>query len=154
MSGFNNSKQALRGSLGFTFIEAIVVMAVFAILAGASFPIYKIIQEKNNLNIARNVLVTATRRAQTLSVANKEDAVWGVHIEQGSVVVFKGLDYTARDISKDEAFSISQQIVPSGPADIIFSKLFGLPQTTGTIILSNNNETREIILNGKGILAY
>ena len=78
---------------GFTIIEVIIALSVVAILTGISLPIYKIMQQKNDLKMAEYVAVSAMRRAQILSQSVKEDSSWGVHIESSQIIVFKGSNY-------------------------------------------------------------
>ena len=98
-------------------------------------------------------IVETLSRAQILSQAVDDDISWGVYITSGSVILFKGVNYASRDITYDEIFEIPTNIVLSGLSEIVFAKFLGLPQTFGTIILtSNTNETRNIVVNSKGMV--
>ncbi len=95
------------------------------------------------------------RRAQVHSVASDGDTVWGVHVGVGGILLFKGISYVGRDQAFDENTSIPTSITIGGINDITFSKVFGLPNATGTITLtSQSNETRTITINEKGMVDY
>ena len=80
---------------------------------------------------------------------------WGVKILSENIVVFKGLNYAGRDVNYDELYSTSASVTPSGLSEIVFDKLTGLPQTTGTITLTSaNGDVRTIIINAKGSVTY
>lgn len=95
------------------------------------------------------------RRAQTVAQGVDGDTGWGVYLQSGSITLFKGTSYAARDSSFDEAFEVPTSITPTGISEIVFTKFSGIPQTTGTITLtSNTNETRNITINAKGMVNY
>lgn len=140
---------------GFTLIEVLLSVVAIGVIAGISVPLYQSFQVRNDLDIATVEIAQSVRRAQTLSEAVDGDVSWGIKIQSGSIIVFKGASYAVRDTTFDEVFEVPTSITPSGIAEVIFTKFTGLPQTTGTIILtSNNNETRIITINAKGIINY
>ena len=142
-------------SKGFTLIEVLLSIAAIAIIAGISVPIYQSFQVRNDLDIATVEIAQSARRVQTLSQAVDGDTSWGINIQSGSMVVFKGTSYTARDAAFDEVFDVPTSITPSGISEVVFAKFTGLPQTIGTITLTSNaNETRIITINAKGMVSY
>ncbi len=140
---------------GFTLLEVLLSVAAIAIIAGISVPIYQSFQVRNDLDIATVTIAQAFRRAQLLSQAVDGDTGWGVFVQSGSITLFKGISYAARDTAFDEIFEVPTNITPTGVSEIVFTKFTGNPQTTGTIILtSSTNETRSIIINAKGMVNY
>jgi prepilin-type N-terminal cleavage/methylation domain-containing protein len=140
---------------GFTILEIILSVALIAVFAAVSMPVYQAFQERNDLDIATISIAQTLRRAQFLSQAVDGDTSWGVYIQSGSATLFKGVSFATRDTSYDEVFDVSSNITTSGVLEIVFSKFTGLPQTTGTIILtSSTNETRTITINTKGTVGY
>ncbi len=149
-----NNKKGLCA--GFTLIEVLLALALVALLVGVSLPIYYTLFAKNNLDIAKNQVAQSLGRASFLSSASDGDMTWGVKILLGSVIVFKGTNYaTGRDATYDEEYATSSAVIPSGLTEVVFNKMTGLPQTTGTIILtSTNGEVRTITINNKGAVSY
>lgn len=140
---------------GFTLIEMLLVIAVITIIAGISIPIYQSFQVRNDLDIGTVSIAHSLRRAQVLSQAVDGDTTWGISITSGSLTLFKGTSYAARDSTYDELFTIPTSITPSGVSEIVFAKFTGLPLTAGTITLTSNaNETRTITINAKGMVDY
>jgi Tfp pilus assembly major pilin PilA len=130
-------------------------VAAIAIIAGMGIPVYQLFQNRNDLDIATVTIAQSARRAQVLSQAVDGDISWGITIQSGSVVIFKGPSYAGRDSIFDEVFEVSTSITQSGMSEIVFAKFTGLPQTTGTITLTSaNNETRNVIVNSKGMIDY
>lgn len=139
---------------GFTLVEVIISFGIVAVIAGMSAPVYKIMQQKNDLATAEFAVASTLRRAQLLAQAAKGDSDWGVHIENYQITVFKGQDYSSRDVNSDEVFSISPHISTSGLTDIIFNQLTGFPELTGLITLSAPDDSRNITINERGSIEY
>ncbi len=145
----------LRNNRGFSLFEVFFCVAVIAVLAAIAAPIYQSFQIRNGLAISAATANQAIRRAKVLSEAVYGDSSWGVKIQPGSIVVFKGSAYASRDSGYDEVFDMSPTVTASGIEEIVFSKLAGLPSATGAIILtSSNNETKTITVNEKGAVFY
>ena len=139
---------------GFTLPELLLSVAIIGALAGLSLPVYRSLMMKNDLDIAANTVAISLRRAQVLSQAVDGDITWGVKTQSGSIVVFKGASYASRDSMYDESFDIPTSISPSGTTEYIFSKFTGLPEVTGTVTLTTENDTRTVTINTKGTVSY
>lgn len=140
---------------GFTLLEVLLSVAAMSIIAGFSAPLYNSFQVRNDLDVTAATIAQSFRRAQIESQASSGDITSGVHIQAGSVTVFRGASYAARDTALDEIFDVPPSITPSGVSDIIFAKFTGLPTTTGTTTLtSNTSEVRTININAKGMVTY
>lgn len=140
---------------GFTLLEMLLSIAAIAVIAGISVPVYQSFQVRNDLDVAAVTIVQTSRRAQALAQAVDGDTSWGIRMQSGSIVMFKGASYAGRDAAFDEIFQVPTSIVPSGVSEIVFTKFSGHPQTTGSITLSSNtNETRNIAINAKGAISY
>ena len=143
-----------RNRRGFTFTELILVVGMIVILAAVSVPVLQSFQVGNDLSVSVNVITQTLRRAQSLSQSMVSDTSWGVSIQSGAIILFKGTSYSLRDPSFDEIFDMPKSITPSGVGEIVFSKFSGEPQVTGDIILTTPNQLKTISINKKGILTY
>mgnify|MGYP001025979446 FL=1 len=132
-----------------------LVIALLVAIGGISVPVYQVLQVKNDLDVAAYTVAQTLRRAQVLSQSGTEDSVWGVRVEEGGVILFKGANFAGRDQSFDEVAEISSNMVLSGIQEVIYSKVVGEPQTTGGIVLTtSNNDVKTITINAKGIVEY
>ena len=140
---------------GFTLLEVLLSIGLITVLAGLSLPVYQALQNRNDLDITAVTVAQTLRRAQLLSQAMDGDTSWGISIQTGSITLFRGTSYAARDTSFDEVFDVPTSITQSGVGEVVFAKFTGMPQTTGTITLtSSTNEVRNLILNAKGTITY
>lgn len=137
-------------------LELLLVMASITIIASLSLPIYSALQPRNDLNVATNVTAQSLRRAQLLSQSGSGNTTWGVKVQPGSIVVFKGANYTSRDAAYDEIFPIAGNISVSGISEVVFDKTIGNAQTTGnlTLISPLNGENLTVNINAKGTVTY
>lgn len=131
---------------GFTLIEIILVTALTAMLVLAAVPFFQSFSASHQIDANTQDVINVLRRAQSAAMEGKGDGKYGVHFTTGpgaSFIFFKGDSYAARDASYDDAYTLPQSISLAvnlgGPADIIFSKLNGIPDVSGTVALSNNN---------------
>jgi prepilin-type N-terminal cleavage/methylation domain-containing protein len=139
---------------GFTLIEALLSVALIALLVGMSLPLYRAFQMRNDLDIAADTLVSSLRRAQTYARGVKGDGQWGVAVQTGSITVFKGASYATRDTSFDETTTTNGTITVTGMTEVVFSKLFAVPATTGSTTLTSGTDTKAVGINAKGVVTY
>lgn len=148
-------KNSFSSKTGFTLLELLLSIAIFAIVIGFTAPLFYSFQVRNDLDLTISTTAQYLRRAQLLSQAGKRDDSWGVIVKEEEIVLFKGESYAGRESGLDETFLLSRTVTPSGVSEVVFEKLTGEPQNTGDIIFSSSiNETRIIKINEKGIIDY
>lgn len=142
---------------GFTLLEVLLSIALLGLIAGFTTPIYSSFQNRNDLDIAISNTVQSLRRAQLLAQASSSDTSWGIKLQAGSLTIFRGSSFAARDSNFDEIYPMSTGITLSNLNEIVFDKFSGLPTgpSVGTITLTDpNNETKNITINAKGMFDY
>ncbi len=150
--GTNIEQKLVRG---FTLFEMLLVMSLLAMMAFIAVPVYQTFQVSNDLDSAEENMVQALKRAQSLAHSGKNDSNWGVHLVAGTITLFNGNSYATRDSNYDESFTTSNKITPTGISDVVFAKLTGLPNATGTFTFTGSNgETRAISVNSKGTVSH
>jgi prepilin-type N-terminal cleavage/methylation domain-containing protein len=142
------------GQRGFTLLEVLLSMAIVTALAGLSMPVLLSFNNRNDLDIATQGIVSSLRRAATYSRGVNQDSQWGVKVQTGSITLFKGTGYASRDAQYDETTSIPSNMATSGLDEIVFSKLEGTPNTNGNITLQSSpfNVTRTLTIKAKGMV--
>ena len=145
------------GEHGFTLIEVLLSVGLIAALAGLSLPIYASFANRNDLDVDTQSLAGMLRRAETYAQTMNGDSNWGVKVQSGSAVLFKGTSYATRDATSDETDAIPTNITIGGSvSEVVFDKFTAAPSTTGTITLTHTatNDVRTITLNAKGMVDY
>lgn len=135
-------------------LEALLSIAIIAVLAGVSLPFYLSFQTTNDLDTSAQSIVQMLHRAEVYSRGVKQDSTWGVAVSAHSLVLFKGASYAARTPTFDEQLQLSQAITASGLSEVVFAKDTAAPNTTGSVMLTTHNNTRTITLNAKGMVQY
>lgn len=131
-------------------------IALITALAAVSLPVFQNFQVRNDLHVAVTTVAQSLRRAQVLAQASDGDTNWGTKVQSGSIVVFKGVSYAARDASYDETFSLPSSITPSGLGEVVFTKFSGDPTPTAGLVTltSSTNESVNLTLNARGTVSY
>lgn len=135
-------------------MELLMVIAIFSVLFSVSASVYSNFKSHSNLEVTTNGVVEAVRLAQSSAQSGKDDSKWGVKILSNEVVVFRGNDYLGRVVSADQPLGFSGEINASGLLEIVFEKMTGETLTTGTVILTNSDGTKNININAKGTITY
>lgn len=131
---------------GFTLVEVMTSVVVIIIFSTISIGIYKTWQERSSLNAMANNIVGALRRAQFLAKGSAQDSSWGVAINNGQLIIFKGLSFVGRENIYDEKISLANGVYFSGLEEVVFKKFSGEAQNIGTINLTTNNGQKQIII--------
>ncbi|HEY5695319.1 MAG TPA: prepilin-type N-terminal cleavage/methylation domain-containing protein [Candidatus Saccharimonadales bacterium] len=141
---------------GFTLIEVLLSVGVITLIAGITIPVYLAYANRNDLTEIQYAAASGLRRAATYSRAMNSDSQWGVAVANNAMTLFKGDSYSGRDTTYDESTPLPSTITVSGLTEIIFAKRTGLPNIIGTITLHSNavNESKQITINGKGVVSY
>lgn len=138
---------------GFTLFEVMLSIAIIAIIASFTPPVYEKLQSKVSFDSTVDSYVSSLHRAQKLSQAGKMDSSWGVKIDNNKIIIFKGSSFDTRDITYDEEFSILSTIIVTGDTEIVFSKLYGYPlYEAHTKISDNQSHEKNISVNTKGLI--
>ncbi|MBN1331418.1 prepilin-type N-terminal cleavage/methylation domain-containing protein [Candidatus Dojkabacteria bacterium] len=139
---------------GFSLLEVLLVVALIGIVAGFSAVVYTDFQTRNELDLTTQKIAQSLRTAQLNSQTMKNDSTWGVYIASNEITVFEGPDYAGRNVDSDFIQTFSTSISHTGLDEIVFSKYYGVPDTTGAINLATTNNSSQLTLNEKGTLDY
>lgn len=137
---------------GFTAIEILLTVGVIAVTAGLTIPMFRQYQMSADLDTSTEHLVQALRGAATLSQTGKQDSAWGVYFPDGTL--FAGDAYAERNPDFDVTLPLAPTIETSGLTEVVFSRLDGLPKTTGSVFVTSTvtNAYREIIIDANGVI--
>ena len=139
----------------FTLMEVMLTLAIIALLAGISMPLFNSFHARTDLDVAASAVASGLRRANTRARAQEGDTSWGLYVQTGTITTFQGASYASRTSGLDETYTIANNITPSGVQEVVFDKFTGETSDTGTITLtSSSGEAQTITVNGKGMVEY
>lgn len=141
-------------SQGFTLIEIMLVMAIITAMTAVGAPFYLSLSRNNDLDVATSLLAQDLYQAQTYSRNRAQDSQWGVAVNGQVITLFSGPNYASRNTANDVVYTVPGAINISGSGQIVYSKLYGLPQTAGSFSLTANGNTRTVVVNNKGMVEY
>ena len=140
---------------GFTLLEVLLTMALITVMVSVALPVSLAMLTRNDLDVSVVTWVHDLRRAQVLSRASDGGVRWGVSLSSSTITLFQGESYANRIQSSDESYALPSSITATGTQEIVFIKMTGLPQATGTTTLTaNSGDVRTIIINAKGTIEY
>ena len=136
-----------------TLLELLLAVSMLGILAALSIPVSTALFVRNDLRLAAVSAAQSIRRAQGLSQASDADASWGVSVQPEAIILFQGSSFASRNTQFDEITPLSSPISMNGLTEVVFDRGTGTPQSTGTLTMSNANETTAMTLNAKGMVS-
>jgi prepilin-type N-terminal cleavage/methylation domain-containing protein len=156
-------KQFLSDIRGVTFLELIIVVAIFALIFSAGTLVFGDIFGRNALRYGGHQLVQDLREARSSAISQKEDSPWGIYFDNShlphSYTLFKGADYNVRDSAFDRYFefprAVSFHVLSLNPTHtIVFEKSNGFPVKPGYVILQSEQREYSISVNSFGLVEY
>jgi len=137
---------------GFTLIETALVVFIIAVMAILAFPVGVRFYKTQDLDSVCEGVLETLRRAQLKAMSVENDSAFGVYLGTGKTgyySLFRGSSYEHKE--DEEIFDISENISFGGTLqEVVFSKLEGIPGSTGDIILTLNGDTETININELG----
>ncbi len=124
---------------GFTLIEVLVALGIMMILLGVSAMGFSSFRDYFLLRITVQDVQTAILNARSATLASGGDSVHGVHIEATKLVSFSGDTYTVGSPSNVELVfpgTVTASSTSGIGSDVIFMRLTGRTQASGTITLT------------------
>ena len=119
---------------GFTIIELIVVLAIFAITAATTLPFLGRFQQRETLTTISEDVTRALRTAQHKAMAGEHDAHWGVQFDRGAYILYAGPNYMNRMKQFDRRHAVPRTLTFVGADDINFAKKTGLPASGSGVL--------------------
>ena len=141
---------------GFTLVEIIMVIGIIIIISAISVNVYFNMKEKQAILKDSDSIVSIIEKTRNMSLNRKNDSAYGVKFASSTVTVFAGSTYNSgNNISKYDLESnvkISTTSLSSHGTEVGFAKTSGIPNATGTVVLSTSAYTKTITISGTGII--
>jgi len=146
---------------GFTLIELLLVIALMLLLGTMGTAFTSRFLTQNGVTNAQDQLVGDLRKAQMNAMMGKQrtnvtcnPCNWGVNYggTANTITLYLGNTFAGRNSAFDEKFSVNASISITGVTDVNFAKVTGLPNTTGTMTITGNGQTKTVTINSQGMV--
>ncbi len=150
----------IKSSAGFTFIEMMAVLGIFAVISTLVIINFKSFNERRILEGQADIIASIIREAKTKTVSGKGGYQYGVHIASTSVTLFRSAVYdpaTTTNVVTNlhSIVQIGTTTLNGGGNDIVFSKIKGTTAQHGTTsvnLISSQAEYKDILIKQGGIV--
>ena len=148
-----------KNKKGFSLIEMIAVVAIGGILVSVALLSFSSFRNSKIIEVSADQVLSVINEARVKAVSSEDYSRFGVHLESGRIVFFKGDIFTEPNLSNIEtAFSplveISDISLNGGGADVVFQKLTGKTGNYGSLrirLKSDNSKYKTISVKSTGI---
>jgi type II secretory pathway pseudopilin PulG len=134
-----NYKKHFNG--GFSFLEVLIAIGISVLLGAISFYALQGVNNKEVLDKSALSVVALLEQTRASTLASKNASEYGVHFDTNQMVMFTGSTYNISNSSNvvvpiNEKVNVSNFNLVGGGHDVIFKRLTGASDTSGTITLS------------------
>ncbi len=141
---------------GITLLEVILSITILAVLVVVSTPFFIGLMSKNKLDSACVLSAQGVRRAMIKAQSADNNDSWGISLQPGKIIIFKGASFANHDSAYDMVTPLEAGVVFSGDTEFVFEKLTGELTSDKSFIISAGDAggTRTVSVNYKGALSY
>lgn len=132
---------------GFTLIEILVVLAISAVILSILLSFLNNFSRTQALDKDYLSVVSLIEQAKSASINSKQASQYGVYFASSSAVLFKGLSYISTS-SSNQIYNLNSRVsisslnfVGSSSNQVVFDRLTGYANASGTISISLQNST-------------
>ncbi|MEK7130831.1 MAG: type II secretion system protein, partial [Patescibacteria group bacterium] len=141
-----------KNKQGFSLIEIIAVVAIGLILISVVLFSFSSFRNSKIIEVSADQVLSVINEARVKAVSSEDYSRFGVHLEIGRVVFFKGDIFTEPNLSNIETalsplVEISDISLNGGGADVVFQKLTGKTGNYGSLrirLKSDNSKYKTI----------
>ena len=145
----------IKQTKGFTLIELLIVLAIILLILIIVLPRFSDIRENQSLKNASENAISILDQARSQSTASIDSSTYGVHFETNKMVLFKGSSYSSSDPDNIDVpiltpAYISDTSLTGDAEDVVFDRLKGLPDVSGTVTISTTSQSQIINISSSG----
>ncbi len=148
---------------GFTMIETLVVMGIFALIGGLALFVSMETYRSSSFRSDRDLLVAVLQRARAQAINNvcfgtctdNDGQPHGVRIESDQYIIFQGDTYSSSD-PNNAAFDSNPLSNRTGATEIVFEQLSGDTSCSPTceISLTQGSQSSVISVTSNGRISW
>jgi len=136
---------------GFFLVELIVVIALISIFTTLSVFGFVNLDYFFRSRSAESEIMTILDRTRNLALSMYQGDGWSFRIENNQAMIFKGSDFSNRNINFDEFYELPAKTFATTTSDIYFAPMTGF-SSNATTTINSGTTTVDIIISGNGIV--
>jgi len=125
---------------GFTLMEVVIVIGIIGIFSTVALVSFNASRNVRDLTTSSQNTLSILRLAQSRTLAGENDSAWGVRLASNQITLFEGDTFAGSPLTTIYPLPSSIQInnisLNGGGNDIIFKRITGETDQTGTFLLS------------------
>jgi len=134
-----------KSLMGFSLIEMMIVIGIISIVSVIAVFSFSNMNKDQALDKDSLLILSVLGDARSLAMSSKYFSDYGVHFNNDSAVLFKGDSFNQNDSSNslyyiNHLVSISNISLAGGSSNVIFKKVSGETDNSGTIIISLSDD--------------
>mgnify|MGYP001586529184 CR=1 FL=1 len=122
---------SVGASCGFTIIETLIVIGIFAIVASAALATFHSSQNRRELTDAQATIYRTLERQRNKALTGVDTTNHGVHIEPDRIITFSGDSYGG---SGNEILLPLSTDTDQAGTDVVFKRISSIPTTAALLI--------------------
>ena len=139
---------------GITLIEVLLVVALLFVVFSMSAIFYSNYYGYSAASVTMQQLAFELQKAQMYSVMGRQGSGWGVTYASGSIVLYAGASYAARNTNFVESYAVASSVLITGMNETDFARRTGFPNITSTVSITDSGRTRTLIVQPQGTISY
>ncbi len=151
-------KKFRRINKGATLIEILIVLLIIGILIVVILPQFSKIRENQVIKATAGDVLSTINKARSQTLASEDSSSYGVHFQFDKVVLFKGSVFSDTNVNNQviNIFSpanisnVTLGGVSDVSGDLYFNRIYGVPNTNGTITISTPSFSKIITIYQSG----
>ena len=144
---------------GFSLLEIIIALAILGVIATLVINPFTSFRDHQVLNGAVEEILASLQQARVKTLSSEGGNQYGIHFASNQVVLFAGTTYdpvnpSNQDIGLSSSVTISGISLAGGSSDIVFQKLTGVTNQSGTVTIELNSDptlVKTVTINSNGI---
>lgn len=145
---------------GFSFMEVLLTMSIFLLLAGVGVGAYFRYYRYSLVNIDYNRALTHIKQARFRALKNPDNSDYGVHLDENCncLITYKNI-YSPADPANIKLSLRGLRIadlnlapISGTTSDILFEKQTGKTQNMGSFSIENDIESFTLTINSQGVV--
>src|SRR3990167_2656300 len=121
---------------GFTLLETLISISVLVLISSLALVSFINSRDVREGAVFGQDVMSVLRLAQSKALGGEDNSAWGIHLEQGQSVLFRGTSYVGAPFTQSfpvpARLEITNIVLAGGGSDVIFKRITGYTDQAGS----------------------